>query len=182
MKGIVFTEFIEMVEQAFSQDTADRMVDECESDLPSGGAYTAVGTYDHREMVCMVVKLAELTGISAPALIKSFGNHLFGRFHDLYPEFFTEVGSAMDFLAGIEDIIHAEVRKLYPDAELPRFDVLRPDNDTLQLTYYSDRHLGDLAEGLIEACIAHYTDPLSLAREDLAEPGQPIRFTVHRQP
>lgn len=180
MKGIVFTEFIEMVEQAFSPETADRILDEC--DLPSGGAYTTVGTYDHQEMVAMVVKLSELTGVPVPTLIKSFGNYLFGRFHALYPGFFAGVGSAIDFLAHIEDIIHAEVRKLYPDAELPRFEVSRPDGDTLVLTYHSDRHLGDLAEGLIETCIAHFAQPLNLVREDLAEPGQPIRFTLRRQP
>lgn len=179
MKGIVFTEFIEMVEQAFSPDLADRMVDE--SDLPSGGAYTAVGTYEHQEMVSMVTKLSELTGVPAPVLIKAFGKHLFGRFHRLYPGFFAVAESAIGFLAHIEDIIHAEVRKLYPDAELPRFDVARPDGDTLVLTYHSERHLGDLAEGLIEACIAHFADPLNLTREDLAEPGQPIRFTLRRR-
>ena len=176
MKGIVFTEFIEMVEQAFSPEVSDRMIDE--SDLPSGGAYTAVGTYDHREIVNMVVKLSEITGIPTTALTKSFGEHLFKRFLVLYPDFFRGVPSAIDLLANIEDVIHAEVRKLYPDAELPRFEVMRPESDSLALTYHSERHLGDLAEGLITACVAHYGQPMSLTREDLAEPGQPVRFTL----
>jgi len=176
MKGIVFTEFIEMVEEKFSQETADRLLDEC--DLPSGGAYTAVGTYDHQEIVRMVIKLSEISGQPAPTLINTFGRHLFGRFVVLYPAFFTGVDSAMDFLARIEEIIHAEVRKLYPDAELPRFDIARPDERTLVMTYHSDRHLGDLAEGLIEACIIHYGRPQEIVREDLALPGQPVRFTI----
>lgn len=177
MKGIVFTEFIEMVEQAFSEETADRLLDEC--DLPSGGAYTAVGTYDHQEIVSMVVKLAEITGQPVPALVKAFGRHLFGRFFQLYPSFFAGIDSAMAFLAGIENVIHAEVRKLYPDAELPRFDVARPDRKTLVMTYHSDRHMGDLAEGLIEACIAHFGQPLRLERVDLAGTERPVRFTIH---
>ncbi|MDP2823705.1 MAG: heme NO-binding domain-containing protein [Sulfuritalea sp.] len=176
MKGIVFTEFIEMVEEKFSQETADRLLDEC--DLPSGGAYTAVGTYDHQEIVRMVIRLAEISGQPPPTLIKTFGRHLFGRFHVLYPGFFTGVDSAIDFLTRIEDIIHVEVRKLYPDAELPRFEIVRPDERTLVMTYHSDRHLGDLAEGLIEACVAHYGRPLGIVREDLAERGQPVRFTI----
>ena len=52
MKGIVFTEFLEMVEQRFSPEIADRLIDE--SDLPSGGIYTAVGTYEHTEIVTYV--------------------------------------------------------------------------------------------------------------------------------
>ena len=176
MKGIVFTEFIEMVEQHYSPETAYRLLDEC--DLPSGGAYTSVGTYDHRELVAMVAKLSGISGASVPALINAFGHHLFGRFLLLYPGFFSGIGSAMDFLWRIEEVIHAEVRKLYPDVELPRFVVSRPDENRLILTYHSERHLGDLAQGLIEACIAHYGASLSLRREDLAEPGQPVRFTI----
>lgn len=178
MKGIVFTEFIEMVEQKFSPSVANRLLDEC--DLPSGGAYTAVGTYDYQELVSMVVKLAEISGLPAPVLIKAFGNYMFGRFHALYPVFFEGVTSAQDFLAKIEEIVHAEVLKLYPDAELPRFEITRPDSDTLIMTYYSERHFGDLAEGLIEACIGHFGKPLKLTRENLDEAGQPVRFTISR--
>lgn len=178
MKGIVFTEFIEMVEQQFSTIVACRMVDE--SDLPSGGAYTAVGTYDHQEFVRMVVKLSDISGLPAPALIKGFGNHLFGRFFVLYPAFFKGVTSALDFLSRIEGIIHAEVLKLYPDAQLPRFEIARPDSNTVIMTYHSERHFGDLAQGLIEACIKHFGDPVCLTRENLVEPGQPVRFTLRK--
>ncbi len=45
MKGVVFTEFIEMVEDQFSADMVDDIIDDAQP--PSGGAYTAVGTYDH---------------------------------------------------------------------------------------------------------------------------------------
>jgi len=44
MKGIIFTEFLEMVEDRFSPEIADRIIEA--ADLPSGGAYTAIGTYD----------------------------------------------------------------------------------------------------------------------------------------
>ena len=178
MKGIVFTEFIEMVEQKFSTSVANRLLDE--SDLPSGGAYTAVGTYDHQELVSMVVKLSEISGLPIPVLIKAFGIYLFGRFYALYPAFFEGVTSAPDFLTRVEDIIHVEVLKLYPDAELPHFEIACPDSNTVIMTYRSERHFGDLAEGLIEACIEHFGNPLSLARENLTEPGQPVRFTIRK--
>jgi hypothetical protein len=49
MKGMVFTEFLEMVEAKFSADMVDDIISD--SDLPNGGAYTSVGTYDHSELV-----------------------------------------------------------------------------------------------------------------------------------
>ena len=179
MKGIVFTEFIEMVEREFSEEMADRLIDEC--DLPSGGAYTTVGTYDHSELEKMVSRLAELSGRPSSELVTSFGRHMFGRFFALYPSFFIGATSAMTFLSHIEDVIHSEVRKLYPDVELPQFDVEWPDVDTLVLTYHSPRRLGDLAQGLIEACLAHFGETLALRRENLDEAGQVVRFVVSRQ-
>ena len=170
MKGIVFTEFIEMVETRFSPDIADRMLDETE--LPSGGAYTAVGTYAHEEMVALVGTLARLVAVPGGELVKAFGEHLFARFAQHYPVFFTpDIDNAFDFLVRIEDVIHVEVRKLYPDAELPRFEVEARDDTCLQLRYESNRHLGDLAEGLIRGCIRHYGESIALHREALAGHG-----------
>ena len=52
MKGVVFTEFLEMVEDRFSPEMADRIIEGAE--LASGGVYTTVGTYDHGEMIQLV--------------------------------------------------------------------------------------------------------------------------------
>jgi len=41
MKGIVFGEFMEMVEATFGDETVDMMVEQ--NNLASGGVYTAVG-------------------------------------------------------------------------------------------------------------------------------------------
>lgn len=180
MKGIVFTEFLEMVETSFSYEVADRLLDECE--LSSGGVYTAVGTYDHQEIVTMVVKLSDITGIPVPDLTKAFGSYLFPRFHTLYPSFFEGIVSALDFLERIESVIHLQVIKLYPDAELPKFEIHRPDEHSLVMTYFSERHMEDLAEGLISACIKHYGGQLTLTRKNLDEAGQPVRFIIQSQP
>ena len=99
MKGNVFTEFTEIVEQKFPTNVANRLLDE--GDLPSGGIYTAVGTYQHQKMVSMIVRLLEISGLLIPALIKTFGIYLFGRFHTLYSTFFEGVPSALDFLTTI---------------------------------------------------------------------------------
>ena len=52
MKGIVFTEFLEMVETKFGLETVDNIIEN--SDLKSEGIYTSVGTYDFNEMVTPV--------------------------------------------------------------------------------------------------------------------------------
>ena len=42
MKGIVFTEFLEFVEDQMGPDMVDTIIDDCE--LSTGGAYTGQGT------------------------------------------------------------------------------------------------------------------------------------------
>lgn len=179
MKGIVFTEFLEMIEERFSADMCDDLIDE--ADPPSGGAYTAVGTYDYREIVSMVEVLSQKTGAPVPDLLRAFGEYLFSRFTTHYPQFFQSVGDAFTFLEQVEDHIHVEVRKLYPDAELPTFDARRPNEETLELTYRSTRPFADLAEGLIKGCVDHYGETVNMQRHDVAsQPAFETRFTLTR--
>jgi hypothetical protein len=163
MKGVVFTEFLEMVEQKFSADMVDDIIDA--ADLPSGGAYTAVGTYSHEEIVALVVALSKRTGAQIPDLLGTFGRYLFGRFAVTYPDLVDRSLGAFGFLAGIEDVIHAEVRKLYPDAQLPTFEVERHDEKELVLIYKSIRHFEDLAEGLIHGCLMHFGERVCVVRQ-----------------
>ncbi len=181
MKGIVFTKFIEMVEERFSIETAALMIER--ADVPSGGIYTSVGTYDHSEMVSLITQLSALTGLSVPDLLRTYGRHLFRQFTVLYPELMVGTANSLDFIATIENVIHVEVKKLYPDAELPRFETLEHTPHRLRIVYRSDRHLGDLAHGLIESCVEHFgeTGCVQVERHNLQEPGDPVCFVLTRQ-
>jgi hypothetical protein len=73
------------------------------------------------------------------------------------------------------------VRKLYPDAELPRFDASRPGKDEMQLVYRSSRHFEDLAEGLIEGCISHFGETIKITRDGNSSATDPaITFRLSR--
>jgi hypothetical protein len=70
MKGVVFTEFLEMVEGRFGLAMADRIIEAAQ--LPSSGAYTAVGTYDYTEMVHLVNALSIVCKHALVCLATSF--------------------------------------------------------------------------------------------------------------
>jgi len=179
MKGIVFTEFLEMVETRFDPGMVDRII--MSAQVPSGGAYTAVGSYDHGEMWSLAAALSKATETPVPDLMRAFGQHLFGRFVTGFPRFFAGVGCAFEFLENLNSVIHVEVRKLYPDAELPHFEVLERTAGRMVLLYQSARHFADLAEGLIQGCAEHFREPLAIGRESVsAESGSRVRFTLER--
>jgi hypothetical protein len=179
MKGVVFTELLEMVEARFSLGVVDRMITRA---APASGAhYTSVGTYPSAELMGLVAALSAETSIPAPALVKQFGGHLLRRFTQSHSTFFESAPTAFALLASVEGYIHVEVKKLYPDAELPSILCVPEGPDHMLLTYRSPRCLADLAEGLIAACVEHYAEHVTIAREDLSEgSGAVVRFTLTR--
>ncbi len=180
MKGVVFTEFLDMVEARFSAELVDLIIDE--SELPSGGAYTSVGTYHHSEMVQLLTRLSKNVDISVADLLRSFGSYLFDRFVTRYPQFFSDATETFDFLDKVDGYIHVEVRKLYPDAQLPRIHCDNPTPDCLLVTYRSARPLANLAEGLIQGCIAHFGEPIELEMHDLSDgTGLAARFELWKR-
>ncbi|QGQ96774.1 hypothetical protein EHS13_18765 [Paenibacillus psychroresistens] len=180
MKGIVFTTFIEMVEQKFSLAIVDQIIND--SDLPSGGSYTSVGTYDHGEILKLVVQLSERTGIPVSDLVRVFGEYLFGQLIELYPQFVQTNPNLFDFLSKVDSYIHVEVRKLYPDAELPGFEYDTSDSEKFVMIYRSSRPFADLAEGLILGAVGHYGEQIDILREALLDSsGTAARFTLTKR-
>ncbi|NVK73861.1 MAG: heme NO-binding domain-containing protein [Oceanospirillaceae bacterium] len=175
MKGVVFVELLEMAEETFGMAKADEIIQG--ANLPNGGAYTAVGTYPHEEAVNILVSANKVTGIEIPVLLKQFGHHLFGVFSKGYPAFFEGMSHPFDLLEKVDDYIHIEVLKLYPDAQLPRFDHTREDN-VLRLTYISPRQMSSLAEGLIEASAEHFKTPLDIQMKTLDGDGSRVLFII----
>ena len=176
MKGIVFSEFLTMVDERFSIEMSERLIDEVNP--PSGGAYTTVGTYDAQEIVDLVVKLSEITKISVPDLLKTFGRYLLGRFAEIFPQFFKEVTSTLDFLPMVESYVHLEIKKLYSDAELPSFTCVFPYPGRLEMKYRSARNFSDLAEGLILGTADHFNERIKVERESIPEDSSAVLFIV----
>jgi hypothetical protein len=184
MKGVVFTEFLEMVEDKFGFDVVENVIEQSESDLPSKGIYTAVGTYSHKEIITLVVNLSKEISVDVPVLVHAFGKHLLGQFAKSHGSFFDEVNNTFDLLKSIDGHIHVEVKKLYPDAELPRFESYHPNDDEnkLEMIYISERSMSDLAAGLIEGCIEYYNEPITYTKENLDDnSGTKVLFKLEKK-
>jgi hypothetical protein len=179
VKGLVFTEFLGMVEQQYGMSVVDELLTMCE--LPSGGQYTAVGTYDHRELIDLIGRLASRLDRPADELIRELGAGLFPPLLAAAPKDLVNVNDAFSFLEVVDRVIHIEVRKLYPDAELPTFEVCRLGDDGLEMIYRSARPFATLAEGLIQGCIEHFGESVTLTREPIdGEAQNASRFLLKR--
>lgn len=178
MKGVIFTEFLEMLESQHSPAFVDDVLDS--TDLASGGAYTAVGTYDSREMTLLVQATAERLGLTEQEVLRGYGRFLFGRLAVLYPQFVAGYGDAFAFLERLSWLHYSEVVKLYPDGQFPQFELDIVSPDVMTVVYRSPRQLGDLAEGLLQGVIDHFGEGMSLGRQALVDDGTAVRFTLTR--
>ena len=61
-------------------------------------------------------------------------------------------------------IIHPEVRKLYPGADVPEFSFDASTEDLLVMGYRSRRRLCGFAEGLLEGAGDHYGESVRIAQ------------------
>lgn len=176
MKGIVFTEFLEMVETKFGYEMVDGILTTHE--LPSGGVYSSVGTYNHGEMFTLVINLHKKTNIPIADLLEVFGEYLFKTLFATYGSMFKGLDSAFEMLSSIEGYIHVEVRKLYPDAELPTFNTIYKDDKKLIMDYTSERKMGDLAVGLMRGCLSQFGEKATIEKENITPNGSTVRFTL----
>lgn len=172
MKGIIFTEFIEMAEFEFGMISVQRAIDRCT--LTNDGAYTAVGTYDSAELHQLLQSICKTTGCNSVELLRKFGEHVFKKFTRSYYRFFDNVKDPFEFLQRIEDYIHPEVKKLYPDAELPRFESEFISSKQLELRYFSSRHLSEFAYGLIQGCMNHFETEATITITDNSDPSRVV--------
>jgi len=179
MKGIVFTELLEMVEEKYGYGLVDQLL--TENDLPSGGIYTSIGTYGHAEMMTLLQHLSRSTNTPVPDLMRTYGRYMFKTFTRSYYPFIERAPNAFSLFKSIHHYIHVEVRKLYPDAELPHFSVEQPTENHLRMRYESERKMADFAHGLIEGCLTHYNETATIQKTNVAEDGTIVLFDIVKQ-
>lgn len=176
MKGIVFTEFLELVEDKFGLEMVDTIIGN--SELPSNGVYTAVGTYSFAEMVSLLTNLNKETSIPVDDLLLVYGEHFFSVIKKSYPGFLEMYKDPITMLASIEDHIHVEVRKIYPDAELPTFTIEEQSKTHLIMIYKSSRAMHAFGKGLMNMAFDHFNQKATIIIEKLNEQGTEVKFSI----
>ncbi|SDJ13063.1 Haem-NO-binding [Ferrimonas sediminum] len=166
MQGIIFTEFLDLVDEAFGPEVTEALFEQLE--LPSGGAYTRVGNYDHEEIVALVKALSNQVNKPVAELLYSYGYYLFPRLMKLYPQRLSHCYNSFDFLYAVENEIHTHVKKIHVSAEVPTFEFPHRDEHQMQVIYNSKRGLADVAHGLIARCCDHFDEAIDIALTDLS--------------
>jgi len=158
MKGVVFDLFEQAVVRAHGEDAWDDLL----ADAGLLGAYTSLGSYPDAHLGRLVDRASGALGMDAQDTTRWFGREALSLMAAAYPEFFTPHTSTHAFLMTLNDIIHPEVRKVYPGADVPWFDMGEAPDGALVMGYASRRRLCAFAEGLIQGAAAHYAESVRI--------------------
>ena len=166
MKGVIFRAFLDHVGQTYGENITEQLILNC--NLSSGGAYTSVGTYDTGELLSLISGLTDLTGTESTSIVKNFGKALFPILVEEYPSVVQHANNAFELISSVDNHIHIEVLKLYPDAGLPTFSPELKSPTCMWLKYDSERGLPELAEGLLQGCIDYFGEEVEIEWQDLS--------------
>ncbi len=178
MKGIVFTEFLDLVEEKFGIEMVDKIISQ--STLESEGIYTSIGTYSFSDMLQLLKHLSENTNISIDNLLLVYAEHFFSVIENSYPGLLATYKDPIEMISSIEDHIHIEVRKIYPDAELPTFIVEEKTEDSLVLIYKSSRAMHHFGLGLMNKTFEHFNSTATIVLEKIKEDGTVVKFLINK--
>jgi hypothetical protein len=177
MKGIIFTSFNDMVEQKIGIAVWEQLLDAVKPE--SEGVYTSIEDFPDGELLEMLWELSTITGTPVFELLKAFGQFLFHTLAVKHSVFVEAEPDFLSFLKSIEDVIHKEVKKLYPNPNLPSLKWEQPDERSLIIYYRSPRKLCHLADGLIKGAAEQYKVDYELEHDPCMHDGSDhCRLTI----
>lgn len=174
MQGVVFNIIEDVVLTLYDEDTWDEIIDEAGVD----GVYSSTGSYDDADVLAIVAAASEHLDIPVPALLVVVGQHAFEGLTRRYPELVGSEDNTVDFLRRVEDFIHPEVKKLYPNAVLPKFAFEDLDDGRTRMIYTSARDLHQLAEGMIMGAADHFGEEITIERPAVDLPAGSTAFDL----
>lgn len=166
MKGIIFTTFTKMIEEKFGLEMLDELI--VNTKPKSEGIYISTATYEDAELINMVVYLSKKIDVPVEDLVRTFGHFTFQVLSKSFPHF-LENKTFKDFILSVHDVVHVEVKKLYPEAELPTFIYKNIKDNSLTMKYISNRNLPTLAEGLIQGAADYYNKNVKITLTECSE-------------
>ena len=168
MKGVVFNLLEVLVRREFGDEEWPRVARDAEVD----SSFTEAGNYPDASLRRLIVEVGKRARKTPGEALQWFGRHSMPLLHTMYPGFFDKQNSARDFVLTLNDIIHPEVRRLYPDADVPWFDFdTRCGPNELILGYQSPRKLCLLAHGFVEGAADYYGETVDVEQTQCMHRG-----------
>ncbi len=160
MQGVVFQVLESCYVEAFGSDAWS----EVSAAAAASDSYTYDAAYPDAELGRLLGAICVAQGLGQEAALRWFGERAIPHFRAFAPDLFDRFGTCWPFLRSLNDIIHPEVRELYPGVNVPDFEYPESADGDRIIVYRSARRMCALAEGLMLGAAVHYGETLTIAQ------------------
>jgi len=188
MKGIVFTEFLDLVEEKFGIEMVDKIISQ--SRLESKGVYTSIGTYSFYEMLQLLHNLSKNKDISIINLLRVYAGQIFSAMDTIHPDMLTSYKDPIEMIASMnhhiekifttKDAPTIELIKAKSFSTLPQFIVKEKTKNLLIINYKSNRRMQHFWLGLMHEMFQHFNETATIVLEKTNKDGTEIKFTINK--
>ena len=169
MQGSIYTTFSDMIIEKMGMEQWNELLEK--TNPPSKGVYTSGQQYEDSELINMVIELSNKTGIEVEKLVEAFGQYLFDSLYKTSPVDISKINDLREFLLSIDQVIHVEVKRLHPNAYLPKFDYEDGENGELIMYYTSKRKLCHASIGLIFGAAKKFNQTITIGHPECMHDG-----------
>ncbi len=170
MKGIIFN----LVEDVVCEAHGEQVWDQLLTDAGLEGGYTSMVDYADEELRALVAAASRALEVPADQVVRTLGYGAALGLSEHYPHFFTPHQRSIDFVVTLNDVIHAEVRKIHRHADPPEFVFTHVNDAELLVEYQSQRGLCLLADGMLGGAAAYYGERATVTHEQCTHRGDAV--------
>jgi hypothetical protein len=173
VQGLLYHHFQDFVEKRYAAPLWERARERAGL---SERSFVLTRAYPDGYFPRLLSALREELGESAPPperLLFEFGQHVGRAFEREFDFYFHRFVSARDMLAGIEPVIHTEIRRHDPASRPPALRTWPAPGGGLRLVYDSPRRLCDLLRGVATQVAAAYGETLAIEETRCMKRGDP---------
>lgn len=131
-----------------------------------------------KHLVKLIISLSKVTGVSIEDLQQVYGKSVFLTLFQSMPELDGQALNTFQFIKQVESYIHLEVKKLYAEANPPRFKFISSTETEMVMDYISARCFSHVCFGLILGCAEHFNERIDIQMTPVLEDGSQVRFTL----
>ena len=170
MRGIIFRTYLSFVKKNFGYEVLDEIL--LKDDYPNKGGFSSAGNYKTKYLNSLVENTTYLYDNSKNKVLEAFGRYAYGYLLDRFKQTYKTQNTPLhatnpyDFLEKLNLIHFDELKKLYPDAKFPKFDIRRVSDEHIIIEYSSYRNLPYLVNGLIKGCLDYFDSNSMVSMEE----------------
>lgn len=164
MKGIVVNCLENLVSENFGTEKRNEVMNL--SGMGADKKYEMSDDIEDELVLKMFANTCQAGNLSFEQACDVFGEYWVSSYiPKLYPDFYVDVKSAKEFLLKL-DTIHASISTRIKNAKPPRHSYEWKDENTLAMSYLSDRDLIELFVGAIKGVAKYFNEDIQIRKVD----------------